>query len=297
MASRRSSLTVRLAPGLCGIEALGAGGAEVLLGRADSAETLDAPGGTGARARVVRQERGRVELRFPLPGTPDASGRLSGRPGGSGTGWVRLIRFDARGLTRARELWGARLGAPPSRSLAAREWNLFCYLNAHGVATPELLALGELGRGPVAARSFLVVRELEGWQRLDRWLERAGPGRPAARDLARAADALGRTLGALRRAGVWLPALELSDLWIAPARAGGCGPPATSPSAAPGLRLRPASALALARLRRGRLAAGTPDSSWAALLNRLGDEARAKGPLPDSLARRAAVRAGLARAF
>ncbi|HEX6884845.1 MAG TPA: lipopolysaccharide kinase InaA family protein [Planctomycetota bacterium] len=161
-----------------------------------------------ARLEFLEEAPECTRVAFPLPGTADARGNLTGRPGPLGTGWLWLTAF--RGDWAA--LLGARFSAPRSASLAEREWNLLCHLRAQGIGTPEPLLVGARGAGLVASRSFLLVRAPEGAFPFPRWLRTDGVGAERARGLA----ALGRTLAALRRAGVELPDLALADLWVTP---------------------------------------------------------------------------------
>lgn len=168
-----------------------------------------------ARAEAVASLIRGVRLRFPLPGTARGpGGRLTGRPAGSATGWVVLERF--RGSSW-RELLAARLTHPRSASLAERRWNLLCHLRACGVGTPEPLAVGARGEGPVSRDSFLVTRELEGFEPLGTWLAREhGP-----RERRRGLRALAAFLAALFGARVRLPRLAAEQLRIS-AEEGSC---------------------------------------------------------------------------
>lgn len=203
------TVRIRWTPAVPELRALGFEQPEGLLG--GCAELLpEALDSLGARAQLVQEAAGRSVVRYPLPGTPDQAGLVHERPRGAGTGWVWLVRYQPAPGGRRRS-WRARITAPRSTSLAAREWNLFCCLQAAGVATPELLAVGEESSPVFAARSFLVMRELEGWQRLDGWLSDAVSDDRRRR----AATALGATLGALARSGARLPELSATELWIA----------------------------------------------------------------------------------
>jgi len=178
----------------------------------------DLAGGGGGlegepRSAVVSEGQGETLLRYPLPGTPDETGRRFGSPRGAGTGWVYLRRFRDAGL---RESLAARFTAPPSQSLAEREWNLLCHLRSQGVGTPEPLAVGALGSGLFARTSFIATRELSEVVPLLVWAERdieAGVRR-------RGLDALGDALMALCRAGVWLPRLGARHLYLSAEEAG-----------------------------------------------------------------------------
>lgn len=204
---------IRFAGDFGGLAALGLEDAEPLL----HPEALLA-GVVGPRAEVRRDAAGHVRARFPLPGTPDARGTMTGKPRGLGTGWVRLSTFDAPSW---RAVWRARLSHPRSASLAEREWNLLCLLRAGGVGTPEPLVVGTRGGGPVARRSFVVVRELEGAVALPRWLRPAGlSGLPGERQ--RGLAALAATLANLARSGVLLPYLEPGHVRVSPSSSGDC---------------------------------------------------------------------------
>ena len=146
-----SASRVQLAPGVPALESLGVSGPEELL----------CPGGaperTGVRVRnaggdALRGDspgpRDRAILRFPLPGTPDDEGRLGGRPGEVGTGWVVLSRWHSPSLVA---LLRSRFTAPRSSSLAEREWNLLCRLLDHGVGVPPPRGGGGRG-GPGGGR-------------------------------------------------------------------------------------------------------------------------------------------------
>jgi hypothetical protein len=153
-------------------------------------------------------------VRFPLPGTSDVRGNLTGRPGPLGTGWVWLTAY--RGALR--ELLVARCTTPRSASLAEREWNLLCHLRAHGVGTPEPLLVGARGPGFVSRRSFVLVRAPEDALPLSRWLRTEGVGAERARGL----EAVGRALALLVGARVGVPRLALDDLWLTPSGSGEC---------------------------------------------------------------------------
>ena len=188
-----------------GLAALGVRDPEVLL-------TADA--GRLARARELPAAPGARRLAFALPGTPDARGNLTGRPGELGTGWVWLTSHcPALG-----SLLRARFGSPRSASLAEREWNVLCMLRAAGVGTPEPLCVGALGSGLVARRSFLVVRALEDAFPFPRWLATDGLGAERERGL----QALGALLARLARTGLVLPELAPEHLWVTPSGSGEC---------------------------------------------------------------------------
>ena len=119
-------------------------------------------------------------FRLPLPGTPlDDGGPLTSPPKGSGTGWVRLLRFDGG---PKRRLWSARFTHPRSASLAERRWNLVCVLRAAGVVTPEPLAVVAEGSAVTSPRSAIVWREAEeGQRRVRSGTGARGAHRPATR--------------------------------------------------------------------------------------------------------------------
>ncbi len=204
----------------------------------DSAEQLFAP--TPQVPRLERLEVGEshTRWRFPLPGSPDARGNLTGRPGPLGTGWLWLTVFRG-GLG---ELLRARCTHPRSASLAEREWNLLCHLRAHGVGTPEPLLVGARGRGFVSGPSFLIVRAPEDSFPLPRWLRTDGIGAERARGL----EALGRMLALLVRSGVELPELAPEHVWVTPSGSGECE------TESPGLRKNKLPGLAIVTVRRGR---------------------------------------------
>ena len=198
---------LQLAPDVPSLEALGAQRLEDLL-EGVSLREFD-------RAQPIDPDaHARVELwRYPLPGTPaDEGGGLTGRPCGAGTGWVRLKRFRRAGV---RDLWYARFSAPRSLSLAEREWNLICYLRAHGVGTPAPMAVGRVGGGVFARRSFLVTRELDATRPLPDAIQEARD--PAARRAL--AEATGSLIARIFRSGAVLPELRARDLWVGRARA------------------------------------------------------------------------------
>jgi len=189
---------LHFAPDVPGLTALGAESFADLMGDAD---------GLCGLVRVDPPAASSETFRYPLPGTPDASGRLTGRPCGAGTGWVRLRRFERAGL---REALSARLGTPRSLSLAEREWNLICHLRANGVGAPDPMAVGREGGAVFAQRSFLVTRELDGFRPLTEL---------AAEELAtearhRIARAVGLCLARLFRSGTHLPELDAQHVLI-----------------------------------------------------------------------------------
>ena len=194
-ARTRVSPDISFGPGVPGRESLGAETLDDLLGS-----------GTGlldeARIELVSETKTRIDLRYPLPGTPDASGNLTGSPRGAGTGWVRLVRYREASFV---ESVRSRFTAPRSESLAARDWNLICALRASGVGTPEPLAVGGDGR-----RSFLVTRELTNMVRATDFfvVNRSNQVRSDA------LVALGTFLGRVLRSGVRLPRLDAGAIFI-----------------------------------------------------------------------------------
>ncbi len=201
-----TSQRVKLAGEIGGLAALGVGGAD---------ELFEPDRLLAGRSEVLERSEHCLRLCFPLPGTPDAGGRLTGRPAGSGTGWAVLSLWRAAPLGASLR---ARLTAPRSASLAERVWNLLCHLRSRGVGTPEPLAVGARGEGLVARDSFLVTRGLEGAVALPRWLavELAEPGR------ARGLEALAHALANLVHSGTVLPRLSPGDVALIPGPEGGC---------------------------------------------------------------------------
>lgn len=187
----------------------------------------------------------RARFRFPLPGSPDARGNLTGRPGALGTGWLWLTVFHA-GLG---ELLRARCTPPRSASAAEREWNLLCHLRAHGVGTPEPLLVGARGNGFVSRHSFLLVRAPEDAFPLPRWLRTDGLGAERERGLV----ALGKTLALLLRSGLDLPGLKPEDIWITPSGSGECE------TEGPGLKKNRLPGVSIVEVRGGRVGRGSPE--------------------------------------
>ncbi len=225
---------VKLAGGLAGIQALGV----------ENAEELFEPSRLVAgRATVLEQDESFLRARFPLPGTPDARGRLTGRPSALGTGWAVLSLWRAAPVSACLR---ARLTRPRSASLAEREWNLLCHLRRQGIGTSEPLAVGARGERFLARDSFLVTRELEGALPITSWLagEPAGPGR------ALGLEALGHALARLARSGVSLPRLAPEHLWLTPAGEGECAPGLAVPE---GLHRKRLPGVALSEVRDGSL--------------------------------------------
>lgn len=189
------------------------------LGLASSAELFEPTPVLSPRLEVLAESGGRARYRFPLPGTPDARGNLTGKPGPLGTGflWLTVYR-GGPGFGGLGELLRARCTQPRSASLAEREWNLLCHLRAHGVGTPEPVLVGARGAGLFAAHSFLLVRAPEDAFPLPRWLRTDGIGAERERGL----EALGRALARLLRSGVELPELRAEHLWLTPSGSGEC---------------------------------------------------------------------------
>jgi len=207
----------------------------------ESADPLFAPtAATLARFEVLEQTTQRQRLRFALPGSPDARGNLTGRPGPLGTGllWLTVYRGDLGELLRA------RFTQPRSASLAEREWNLLCHLRAHGVGTSEPLLVGARGAGLFAAHSFLLVRAPADAFPLPRWLRTDGIGAERERGL----ESLGRTLANLVRSRVVLPHLRPEHLWLTPSGSGEC-----ETEAAVGLRKNKLPGVTVVDVKGGRL--------------------------------------------
>jgi hypothetical protein len=263
---------IRLAPGIPDLGALGV---------ASAAELFDEAFLPGPRAELLERGARGSRLRYPLPGTSGPDGRRADRPRGAGTGWLVLERWRTASLA---ELLRARFTAPRSASLAERAWNVACHLRAHGVATPEPVAVGAAGAGLVSRRSFLLLRELDGYESLARWLDLE----LSSASRRRGAESLGRALGRLAGSGIELPALDPRSihLSIEPDLADGAcqaesgGPPKNRwPSIA-------FSALAGARLTRAE-----PAPRLARLLARLDAELRLAPAATPRLRLRAALRA------
>lgn len=245
----------------------------------DSAEKLLEPELAHlTRARELSAAPGTRRIEFALPGTPDVRGNLTGRPGELGTGFLWLTSYATPLGTALR----ARFTAPPSASLAERDWNVLCLLRAAGVGTPEPLCVGAAGSGLVARRSFLVLRALADSFPLARWLATDGLGEERARGLA----ALGATLANLVRARWLLPELAPEHLWLTPSGSGECetdGPglrknklPGVSVSEVRGARAVSSAAPILAALEHTLAGvAGLADAERAQVLARAADDARA----------------------
>jgi hypothetical protein len=187
--------SLRLAPGIPDLQSLGAERAEDWFG--DGRALV-----TGTRVEVLSRTRTLTVARVPLPGTPDAGGSQHESPRGAGTGHMILRVWRGGGA----ELLRARLGEPRITSLAARRWNLICHLAASGVGAPALVAMGERGAG----ESFLLERELDGFESLARLAARP----LEARRRARVVRSVGLALRALFRARAWLPALTPEGLLV-----------------------------------------------------------------------------------
>jgi len=163
--------TLRLAPDLVDLASLGADCFEDLMGWTEGLVGA-------ARAELVSEGSGWKLWRVPLPGTPDDSGKVTEAPKGSGTGWIRIKRFEGGGLT---EVMRARLKQPRSSSFAVKEWNILCQLRERGVPTQEPLAVGEVSAALFSPSSVLVTRELESVLPMDAWLSERGDTRSRAR--------------------------------------------------------------------------------------------------------------------
>jgi hypothetical protein len=163
--------TLRLAPDLVDLASLGADCFEDLMGW-----TGDLVG--ESRAELVAEGRCWKLWRAPLPGTPDESGLVTEAPKGSGTGWIRIKRFEGGGFS---DVMRARLKQPRSSSFAVKEWNLLCQLRERGVPTQEPLAVGEVSVALFSPSSVLVTRELESVLPMDAWLLERANGRSRAR--------------------------------------------------------------------------------------------------------------------
>jgi hypothetical protein len=226
---------LQLAPGVPGIDALGASSAADWLGDGSGLET-------GDRLQVVWSGPVETIARIPLPGTPDERGLQRERPRGAGTGWLVLHRYSGGGA----ELMRARFTRPRSESLAARRWNLICHLRAHGLGAPELVAMGE-GR---PGESFLLERELEGFAPLPLVIA----SEPPAERRRLIVRSLGLTLAGLFRSGTWLPRLRPESILVQLDEAGGVRPGSEACAALEieSLRLEAGTLRAL-RLRRRRL--------------------------------------------
>jgi hypothetical protein len=186
---------IQLGPGVPDLRALGV---------ADVGELLD---GELARAVEIARDGAGSLVRVPLPGTVGADGRRGESPRGAGTGWLLLRRWRGGAVA---ELLRARFTPPRSASLAERAWNVACHLRAHGVGTPDLVAVGARGAGLVSKRSFLLLRELDGYESLERWL--AEDLSAAARR--RGAVSIGSALGKVIACGVALPRLDARSLFL-----------------------------------------------------------------------------------
>lgn len=220
------------------------------LGLVSSAALFAPSCALSARAEALAEGAGRAWWRFPLPGTSDARGNLTGRPGALGTGWLWLTVFRPAGW---RAPLVARFSAPRSASLAEREWNLLCYLRARGIGTPEPLLVGARGNGPFARHSFLLVRALEDAFPLPRYLRTDGVGAERERTL----RALGLALQLLARAGVELPEFSAEHLWLTPSGSGECE------TETPGPRKNKLPGVALASVAGGRFTSDPPEVTLA----------------------------------
>jgi len=186
---------IQLGPGVPDLRALGV---------AEVGELID---GDLERAMEIAGDGAGALWRLPLPGTVGADGRRHEKPRGAGTGWMRLRRWSDGSWA---ELLRARFTEPRSASLAERAWNVACHLRANGVGTPDLVAVGARGGGLVSRRSFLMLRELDGFETLERWLAQE-ISLPSRR---RGAIAIGSALGKVLRAGCVLPRLDARTLHL-----------------------------------------------------------------------------------
>jgi hypothetical protein len=268
---------LQLAPGVPDLGALGVAALDELL------DERRLPG----RAEVLERDARGSLVRYPLPGTAGADGRRGGKPRGAGTGWLVLRRWRGAPLFA---LLRARFTRPRSASLAERAWNVACHLRAHGVGTPDLVAVGAAGAGLVSRRSFLVLRELDGYESLERWL--ALDLSDAARR--RGAEALGRALGRILAAGVVLPRLDARSTFLSIEPDPGAGNACIAESGGPPQNRLPS--VAVTALEDARLDARDPAGRTAALLGSLAPAARAAPHLCARAALRAARGAGLDRA-
>lgn len=184
------------------------------LGLSTVHELFEPSAALSPRLAVLSESAVRLRVSFPLPGTPDARGNLTGKPGPLGPGLLWLTVFRG-GLG---ELLRARCTHPRSASLAEREWNCLCHLRANGVGTPEPVLVGARGAGLFASRSFLLVRAPADAFPLPRWLRTDGIGAERERGL----EALGRTLANLLRSRLELPELCAEHLWLTPSGSGEC---------------------------------------------------------------------------
>ena len=219
------SSTLRLAPDVPDLQGLGADCFEDLMGWSEGLVG-------GPRAELLEEGRGWKLWRAPLPGTPDADGKVTERPRGAGTGWIQIKRFEGGGIGSAMR---ARLGQPRSSSFAGREWNLLCRLREVGVPTPEPLAIGEVSAALFSPASVLVTRELDDVQPMEAWLAE----RPDGRSRARLSRALGVFFRRLFAAGVGPLSLSPSSIVVGtddPSAASDCAFVQLAPKAEGALR-------------------------------------------------------------
>ena len=167
----------------------------------------------------------------------------------------------------------SRLTHPRSASLAERHWNLLCHLRAHGVGTPQPLAVGASGAGLVSRRSFLVTREVAGYSPLPDWLDSERRERERRRGL----RAVGALLARLFDARVFLPRLALAHLALIESEPDS-GPDAacsgTRPSEAGGLRRRRNPSVVLTEVEGGEIRGELAATEIAAMLRALDQGAR-----------------------
>jgi hypothetical protein len=244
------------------------------LGFADADEVLTRDSFARGRAEATG-EPGRSRLILPLPGTPAGDGGpLAGRPGGAGTGWIVLDRWQRASWRGA---LGLRFSAPRSASPAERAWNLYCHLRAHGIGTPEPLAVGARGSGLVAPASFLVTRELTGYVPCDTWFGNARLPEVRRRGI----EALGLAFARLRHARVFLPRLARAHVLLSLSE---LSAQACADQAPPqGLRLRRLPSVAIAEVAGGIICA---ELGPAELVTMLGGVLR---PVPAGPARASAL--------
>lgn len=187
------------------------------------------------------------------------------RPGSMGLGRLSLRRWRR---VSPRSLMQARFTCPRSTSLAERVWNIACHLRSHGVGTPDLVAVGARGGGLFCSRSFLVTRELEGYETLRRWLaEDLGP---LARR--RGAVALGHTLARLLRSGAVLPALDDASVHLSIEADEGHGEGCLAESGGP--QKNRMSSVAVSALEGARIVEGRLEQRASTLLQGLDDSTR-----------------------
>lgn len=159
------------------------------------------------QGELLRSGGGVSVLRYALPGTVHHVGTKRTAPRGAGTGYVDVQRWTGGAWS---ERLGARFKAPRSESFAAHAWNLFCHLRESGVGTAEPLAMGQTASALFASQSFLVTRALEPMKSIPDYLAEHtdAEGRRCL------AHALGLFLNRILEAGVALPALDPSHVFV-----------------------------------------------------------------------------------